>query len=250
MYFARARVRFSRSCPGGGRAYGRTTQMQRTMMTDLAFPAPEPSLLPVAGGGPAYPVRRIFCVGRNYDAHAAEMGGTADREAPWFFLKSAPHLRTSGLVLPYPPGTADLHHEVELVVALGADARPWGWAVGLDMTRRDLQARAKDLRRPWDTSKDFEGSAVIGPLSRDFLPGAQTLRLLVNGALRQEAALTDMVWDVAGILDHLGRLYRLGAGDVVMTGTPAGVAAVVPGDRLEGSVPGLSSVVLTIGAAG
>lgn len=215
-------------------------------MTDFAFPPPAPAALPVIGGG-LYPVRRIFCVGRNYEAHAAEMGGTADRAAPWFFLKSALHLAQSGGVLAYPPGTADLHHEVELVVALGADGRPWGWAVGLDMTRRDLQAEAKDKRRPWDTAKDFEGGAVIGALARDFAPGAQEIALSVNGAERQRAALSDMVWDVAGILDHLSRLYRLGAGDLVMTGTPAGVGAVVAGDRLEGRVPGLAPVVLTIG---
>lgn len=218
-------------------------------MNPLIFPAEDPVTLPVAGLEERFPVRRIFCVGRNYVAHATEMGGTVDRDAPWFFLKSARHLIPSGAVLPYPPGTADLHHEVELVVALGPDARPWGWGVGLDMTRRDLQAQSKDHRRPWDTSKDFEGSAVIGALTRGFDPAGGTIRLTVNGTLRQEAPLSDMVWDVDGILDHLGRLYALGAGDLVMTGTPAGVAAVGPGDSLHGTVEGLVPVDLRIGPA-
>jgi len=215
-------------------------------MTEYLFPPlPQPGL-PVAGTTALYPVRRIFCVGRNYVAHATEMGGTVDREAPWFFLKAAMHLAPSGTVMPYPPGTADFHHELELVVALGADGQPFAYAIGLDMTRRDLQAQSKELRRPWDTSKDFEGGAVIGALSRDFRPEAQVIRLTVNGAVRQEAPLTDMVWDVPGILSHLGRLYTLGAGDIIMTGTPAGVGAATRGDVLEGTVAGLDPVRLTI----
>lgn len=218
-------------------------------MTPLIFPAEDCVTLPVTGTAARYPVRRLFCVGRNYVAHAAEMGGTVDREAPWFFLKSARHLIPSGAVLSCPPGTADLHHAVALVVALGPDARPWGWGVGLDMTRRDLQAQAKELRRPWDSAKDFEGSAMIGALT----PGADlaraTIRLTVNGTPRQVAPLSDMVWDVDGILRHPGRLCSLGAGDVVMTGTPAGVAAVGPGDALHGTVDGLDPVDLRIGPA-
>lgn len=215
-------------------------------MPDFVFPAPDTPFLPVTGGG-RYAVRRIFCVGRNYEAHAAEMGGTADRESPWFFLKSAAHLAQSGGVMPYPPGTADLHHEVELVIALGPGGAPWAAAVGLDMTRRDLQAVAKDKRRPWDIAKDFEDGAVIGALTKGFVPASQEIALTVNGAERQRAALSDMVWDVAGILTHLSRLYTLGPGDLVMTGTPAGVGAVVAGDRLEGQVPGLAPVTLDIG---
>ncbi|MCC7321650.1 MAG: fumarylacetoacetate hydrolase family protein [Rubellimicrobium sp.] len=212
----------------------------------LAFAPAPPPLLPVAGTGLSYPVRRIFCVGRNYEAHAAEMGGTADREAPWFFLKSAQHLHPAGADLPYPPGTADLQHEVELVVALGEGGVPWGWAVGLDMTRRDLQARAKEARRPWDVAKDYEGGAVIGPILRNFEPAAQELALRVNGDLRQRAPLSDMVWDVAGILRHLAGLYAPGPGDLVMTGTPAGVGPVGRGDTLEGTCAGLPPVVVRI----
>jgi fumarylpyruvate hydrolase len=224
-------------------------------MTSYLFPAPPQPTLPITGQTALYPVTRIFCVGRNYAAHAAEMGGEVDREAPFYFTKSALHLLGSGAVLPYPPGTSDLHHEVELVVALGRPAfrepldtaltAVFGFAVGLDMTRRDLQAQAKDKRRPWDTGKDFEGSAVIGPLSPGAMP--DQISLTVNGVVRQRAPLTDMVWDVASLISHLSTLYHLAPGDLIMTGTPAGVGPVVPGDVLEGSGPGLSPVRLTIG---
>ena len=228
-----------------------------SIMTTYLFPnRPQPAL-PVTGETALYPVSRIFCVGRNYAAHAAEMGGEVDREAPFYFIKSAHHLVQSGAVLPYPPGTNDLHHEVELVVALGTSAFRvaqsaaldcvLGYAVGLDMTRRDLQGAAKDKKRPWDTGKDFEGSAVIGPISRTLMPVA--ISLTVNGTQRQSAPMTDMVWDVASLISHLSTLYHLEPGDLIMTGTPAGVAAVGPGDRLQGSAPGLSPVLLTIGPA-
>lgn len=215
-------------------------------MSRLAFPPPPVPLLPVAGGGGGYPVRRIFCAGRNYEAHAAEMGGSADRESPWFFLKSACHLHPSGRPLPFPPGTADLQHEVELVVALGEGGQPWGWAVGLDLTRRDLQAAARAARRPWDSAKDFEGGAVIGPLVRNFTPAAQELRLSVNGTIRQRAPLSDMVHGVGALVAALARLYAPGPGDLLMTGTPAGVGPLRPGDRLEGRCAGLEPVVLTV----
>ena len=226
-------------------------------MHTLFAPRPHP-MLPIAGEPGLYPVSRIFCVGRNYAAHAAEMGGEVDREAPFYFTKSAHHLLQSGGTLPYPPGTNDLHHEVELVVALGkpafriarADALSCvlGYAVGLDMTRRDLQGAAKDKRRPWDTGKDFEGSAVIGAISRGPMP--DRISLTVNGVERQSAMMTDMVWDVASLISHLSTLYHLEPGDLIMTGTPAGVGAVVPGDVLEGQAPGLAPVILVIGPAG
>jgi fumarylpyruvate hydrolase len=213
---------------------------------DPIFPPRSLPLLPILGEARGYPVARIFCVGRNYAAHAAEMGQEVDREEPFWFTKSPFALIPSGSALPYPPGTRDLHHEVELVAALGEGGTVWGLACGLDMTRRDLQARAKEGRKPWDTSKDFEGSAVIGALT----PGAEsedrTIRLRVNGTLRQEARLSEMVRDLPALLDHLSSLYRLGPGDLVMTGTPAGVGAVGPGDRLEGEVDGLERVRLTI----
>lgn len=229
-------------------------------MPHFLFP-PEPSAtLPIAGSDRLYPVRRIFCVGRNYAAHAAEMGNEVDREAPFYFTKTPFALAPSGSVLPYPPGTSDLHHEVELVVAIGAPAfrvtvadapgAVWGFGAGLDMTRRDLQALAKDQRRPWDIGKDFEGSAVIGALTEQAKAGiaAETaIALSVGGLIRQSARLGDMVWSVAEIIAHLSTLYHLGRGDLIMTGTPAGVGAVVAGDRLEGRIAGLEPVRLAIG---
>ena len=226
------------------------------MSDDLFPPRPQP-FLPIAGQTATYPVARIFCVGRNYAAHAAEMGGEVDREAPFYFTKSAHHLVASGSTTPYAPGTSDLHHEVELVVAIGkpafrvavqeAAACVYGYAVGLDMTRRDLQGAAKDQRRPWDTGKDFEGSAVIGPITCGPLP--DQISLTVNGVKRQSAPLSDMVWDVPSLISHLSTLYHLHPGDIIMTGTPAGVGPVQPGDVLIGNVPGLDPVRLTIGPA-
>jgi fumarylpyruvate hydrolase len=225
-------------------------------MTEMLFPPRPVPVLPVAGGGPGFPVARIFCVGRNYADHAAEMGAEVDREAPFYFTKSCHAVLPFGADLPYPPGTADLHHEVELVAALGAVpvagdplGAVWGYAVGLDMTRRDLQAEAKAKRRPWDTGKDFEGSAVLGALVPAAVwgtPGPQRMRLVVNGAVRQDTLLDAMVWSLPEIIEHLSTLYRLGPGDVIMTGTPAGVAAVVPGDLLEGEVEGLAPLVVRI----
>jgi fumarylpyruvate hydrolase len=210
------------------------------------FDLPAPLMLPL--GDDLYPVGRIFCVGRNYAAHAAEMGNEVDREAPFYFTKSARHAMPSGTTLPYPPATSDLHHEVELVVALGAGGVPIGYGTGLDMTRRDLQGAAKDKRRPWDTSKDFEGSAVLGPLARAEgidLAGL-AIRLAVNGETRQDAGLDEMIHDVPAILADLERLYRLGEGDLIMSGTPAGVAPVGPGDHLVGTIDRLPEVTLTL----
>ncbi len=218
-------------------------------MTWLFPPAPQPGL-PVDGQAAQFPVRRIFCVGRNYAEHAAEMGATVERDQPVYFTKSAHALAAPG-PLPYPPGTSDLHHEVELVVALGAPLDPadpmaavLGYAVGLDMTRRDLQAVAKEKRLPWDTGKDFEGSAIIGPITpaASFTPGAQRISLSVDRAPRQQGQLSDMVWPVPDLLRHLAGLYRLMPGDLVMTGTPAGVGAVMPGEEIEATIDGLGSV--------
>ena len=223
------------------------------------FPAPEFPAVPVRGERAAYPVRRIFCVGRNYAEHAREMGSEVDREAPFYFTKSALALAPSGATIPYPPGTSDFHYEMELVIALGApawrigvEAAPgaiFGCACGLDMTRRDLQAAAKDKRRPWDIAKDFENSAVVGPIARGFVPAGQAIRLAVNGATRQDARLSDMVWSAADLVSHLSGFYHLGPGDVIFTGTPAGVGPVGPGDALEGVIEGLDPVELTIGPA-
>ncbi len=227
-------------------------------MTTYAFAAPDQPDLPIAGSEDRYPVRRIFCVGRNYEAHAAEMGNTVDRAAPFYFTKSAHAILQSGQNMPYPQATQDLHHEIELVVAIGPsvglenppaeEIEIYGYAVGLDMTRRDLQAVAKDGRKPWDTGKDFESSAIIGPLTpaADTLLDTAHIRLEVNGEVRQSAPLTDMVHSVKEIIAHLSTLYQLRPGDLIMTGTPAGIGAVVRGDWLLGSVDGLEGVTTTI----
>ncbi|MGB7322964.1 MAG: fumarylacetoacetate hydrolase family protein [Albidovulum sp.] len=230
-------------------------------MTNILFPTPAPVLLPLRDGSGFFPVTRIFCVGRNYADHAKEMGHEVDREAPFYFTKSPAHLSPSGITIPYPPGTKDFHHEMEFVVAIGAPGfrvaqdkaldLVFGYGAGLDMTRRDLQAQAKDKRRPWDTSKDFEHGAIAAPLSRaeEFgTPGPQTLSLLLNGEPVQRAHLSDTVWSVPEIIAHLSTLYHLGAGDLIFTGTPAGVGPVKPGDQLHGEVDGLAPVELMIAA--
>ncbi len=230
-------------------------------MSEYVFSPPPPAVLPVSGQNARFPVNRIFCVGRNYAAHAAEMGAEVDREAPFYFLKSAHAVRQSGAILPYPPGTRDLHHEIELVVAIAAPtfrikpaeamAAVWGYGSGLDMTRRDLQARAKEKRHPWDLGKNFEGAAVISALTpaRNFTPADQPIRLQVNGGLRQDARICDMVWSIPELIADLSQYYHLAAGDLIMTGTPAGVGAVAAGDQLSGGVEGLAAVELTIGPA-
>lgn len=229
-------------------------------MTDLV-PARAPVRLVVSGGAngadAAFPVRRIYCVGRNFAEHAREMGAEvaaskAERGAPVFFLKPADALVTDGVVA-YPPGTADLQHEIELIVALGRDAPPGeldragaeslvlGYGIGLDLTRRDLQSIAKSKGLPWDTGKSFDGCAVASPLLlKSALPAIDTLALSlqVNGELRQQGRLDDLIWDVADILIELARLYALKAGDLVYMGTPAGVAALDVGDRFSAALEG------------
>jgi fumarylpyruvate hydrolase len=221
-------------------------------VTDWTFaPPPQPSVA-VAGSTARFPVRRIFCVGRNYAEHAREMGHDPDREPPFFFTKPADAVVdasvSGGATLPFPPATANLHHEAELVVAIGrpgamlaeaeAAALIWGHAAGNDLTRRDLQAQAKDARRPWDMAKGFDASATLGAI-RPGPMGDATLRCTVNGALRQEARLSDMIWPVPAILAHLSRLVALQPGDLVFTGTPAGVGALTPGDTCEVTIDGL-----------
>ena len=230
-------------------------------MTRYLFPAPVPASLPVIGQPERFPVGRIFCVGRNYAAHAAEMGAEVDRGSPFYFLKSAHAVLESGGVLPYPPGTEDLHHEIEMVVAIGAPAfrvtadraasAIWGYGAGLDLTRRDLQARAKAMQRSWDLGKNFEGSAVLSALTpaADFQPAGQRIHLDVNGTTRQDSVISDMVWSIPEIIADLSQYYHLAPGDLIMTGTPAGVGAVTSGDRLAGGIAGLAPVELTIGPA-
>jgi fumarylpyruvate hydrolase len=218
--------------------------------------------LPVHGAAARFPVRRILCIGRNYAAHAREMGASG-REAPFHFTKSLPALLVAdgAAQLPYPPQTSDLHHELELVVALsggGADLDPevaldavWGYALGLDMTRRDLQGAAKDKGRPWASGKDFDGAAVCGPLvSADVLghPATGPLRLTVNGEARQAGDLSDLIWPIPELLAQLSRLMRLQPGDLIYTGTPSGVGPVLPGDHLRGTFPGLPDLDVHISA--
>ena len=200
-------------------------------MTDV-FAAPPAVRVPVRGGG-TFPVRRIFCVGRNYADHAKEMGAAPGD--PVFFTKPADAIVVDGVV-PYASATQDLHHEVELVVALGPDASVFGYAVGLDLTRRDLQTAAKQKGLPWDTGKAFDHSAPIGEIVRAEVVGdlaPRTLSLTINGEERQRSTLDQMIWDVPAILASLSKFWELKAGDLVFTGTPAGVAAVRPGDRFE-----------------
>ena len=228
----------------------------------LLFPARELPVLPVAGTGSLFPVARVFCVGRNYAAHAAEMGAEVDREAPWYFTKSAFAVCQSGRTVPYPPGTSNYHHEMELVIAIGAPAfrigedaamtAVFGYACGLDMTRRDRQQDGKDNRRPWDLGKDVEDSAVIAAITPKADAGklaGKRIALTVNGETRQDATLDEMVWSVAEIVAHLSTYYHLAPGDLIMTGTPAGVGPVVAGDVIHGTIDGLQPVELAIGPA-
>ena len=223
-------------------------------MSDFVIAPPPVPAVPVAGGG-LFPVRRIFCVGRNYAEHAREMGGDPSREPPFFFTKPADAVLTGGADMPYPAETADLHHEMELVAAIGrggaaiapaqALGHVYGYAAGLDMTRRDLQADAKKTGRPWDMSKGFDFSAPIGeiaPAARIGHPAQGRIELKVNGRTRQVSDLSRMIWSVAETIAYLSRLVRLAPGDLIFTGTPEGVAAVVPGDLLGGVIDGVGSV--------
>lgn len=222
-------------------------------MTPLFDPMPTP-LVPLAGSDDGYPVRRIFCVGRNYEKHAQEMGGEVDREAPWYFTKSPANLCLSGASVPFPQGTENYHHEMELAVYLGAEAFQiseadaagcvYGYGCALDMTRRDRQQDGKDHRRPWDLGKDVENAAVFAPLVRDFEVSGQRIWLTVNGETRQDATLEELVWSVPEVISHLSHFYRLGPGDVILTGTPAGVGPVQAGDRIEGGVGDLPPIAL------
>ena len=223
-------------------------------MSDFVLAPPPQPAIPVAGGG-RFAVRRIYCVGRNYAEHAREMGHDPAREPPFFFSKPADAVVTGGADTPYPPRTADLHHEIELVVAIGREGADiavdnaldyvWGYAAGIDLTRRDLQAEAKKLARPWDMAKGFDASAPIGllaPAARIGHPLRGRIGLSVNGALRQEGDLADMIWPVADAIAFLSGFVTLMPGDLIFTGTPAGVAACQRGDRLEGSIEGVGDV--------
>lgn len=211
---------------------------------------PDRVFVPVHGGG-RFPVRHVWCVGRNYAEHAREMGADPDREPPLFFSKPA-HAVTGAARVPYPPATRELHHEVELVVALKgggvnlthdqAAGIVYGYAVGVDLTRRDIQREAKRKGHPWDLAKGFDQSAPVGeiaPATADFSPERGEIRLLVNGAVRQRGDLAEMIWPVAALLAELSRHVRVAAGDLIFTGTPAGVGPLTVGDRVTALVEGL-----------
>jgi len=231
--------------------------------TVYALPLWDPPSVPIAGSDERFPVRHIFCVGRNYAEHAKEMGGDATKEPPFFFTKAAdaivPVVPPDVGRVPYPKATASLHHEMELVVAIGKSALEvtperayeyvFGYAVGLDLTRRDLQNDMREKKRPWDIGKSFAAAAPIAPIHRigqtgPLARGAITLD--VNGTRRQTGDLAQMVWDVPHTLAFLSKYYELLPGDLVFTGTPAGVAAVVKGDRLEGRIEGLTPLAIEI----
>ena len=226
------------------------------------IPAPKQASLAIAGRKERFPVRRIFCVGRNYAAHAREMGKDPDREPPFFFTKPADAVIDAPCTIPYAPQTNDLHYEIELVVAIwktgfevaqaGTDDLVFGYCVGLDMTRRDLQKTAKDMGRPWDWGKAFDYSAPCGPLhlkSDTQLITTGKIWLDVNDERQQDGDIGDLIWSIPELLSLLSHSMRLQPGDLIMTGTPAGVGPVVSGDVITGGVEGLESIRVTIGNA-
>jgi len=227
-------------------------------MSEFTFPpAPRPSVA-VAGSTVRFPLHRIYCVGRNYADHVREMGAHPQRTPPVFFMKPADAVVANGAAVPYPPGTANLHHEIELVIAVGrggrdldpqaARAHVFGYAAGNDLTRRDLQHAAKERGQPWDTAKGFDHSAPLAalrPVEHGHVERGR-IWLAVNGVLRQESDVGEMLWDVPHMLAALSRLFELQAGDLIFTGTPAGVGALQVGDAIEGGIEGLEVLRHTI----
>jgi len=208
----------------------------------ITLPTVSAPTIAIAGSTDRFPVRRIFCVGQNYADHAREMGGDPDRAPPFFFTKPADAVVPSGSTLPFPTRTADLHHEVELVVALGDGATVIGCAVGLDLTRRDLQAEAKKAGRPWDMAKGFDRSAPIGLLTLGAPPADAAIELTIDGDLRQRGRLSDMIWSVEEIIVELATYVELQPGDLIFTGTPAGVGPIRPGETVRGAIEELEPV--------
>ncbi|MCO6419360.1 fumarylacetoacetate hydrolase family protein [Siccirubricoccus sp. KC 17139] len=223
-------------------------------MSDYVIAPPVIAALPIKGSSQMFPVRRIFCVGRNYAEHAIEMGSDPTREPPFYFTKPADALVVNDADMPYPPMSKSLHHEMELVVAIGsaganisvADAlgHVWGYCAGLDMTRRDLQNEAKKTGRPWDMGKGFDHSAPMGALvpAKGIDPSKGRIELKVNGKVVQTSDLSKLIWSVPEVISNLSHLVRLAPGDLIMTGTPEGVGPVVKGDVLEGFVEGVGEV--------
>jgi fumarylpyruvate hydrolase len=229
---------------------------------DFAVAPPPVVTLPIAGRGERFPVNRVFCVGRNYAAHAREMGKDPEREAPFFFMKPACAVVQAGadeVTIPYPPMTSSFHHEIELVVAIetgGADIpvdraleHVYGYSVGIDMTRRDLQLEARDKGRPWEFGKSFSQSAPIGPIHRARNighPAKGSITLTVNGATKQSSDIAKLIWSVPECIAYLSRYERLEPGDLIMTGTPEGVNAVARGDLMRGAVAGLGEIAVRV----
>ena len=233
-------------------------------MTSTQFlwePPPAPSL-PVRGSGARMPLRRIFCVGRNYHGHAAEMGAPVDKQTmrPFYFFKDPGSIVESGTCIPYPPGTDNLHYEMELVLAIGkpgfrvseseAGQMVFGYAAGLDLTRRDLQLRARESGKPWDLAKNFENAAVCSEIvPSETILDSGAISLEVNGLMRQQADLSMLIWSIPELIADLSSFYHLQPGDLIYTGTPEGVGALAPGDRLTGQVEGVGQITLSIGPA-
>jgi fumarylpyruvate hydrolase len=226
-------------------------------MAEFVIPAPSLPAVPVEDGG-SFPVRRIYCVGRNYWAHRREMGAADDdRDPPFFFAKPADAVVPPGRDPAYPPRTSNLHHEVELVAAIGAEGADvpveaalelvFGYAVGVDLTRRDLQAAARERKEPWEAAKGFDDAAPMSAIRRWRGPPPQgRIALAVNGEIRQEAVVADMIWNVAEIVSEASKLWRLRPGDLIFTGTPEGVGAVVRGDRIDGEAEGVGRLTFTV----
>lgn len=232
-------------------------------MPHFVIPEPPRPTLPVAGTDSLFPVRRIYCVGRNYAEHAREMGHDPDREPPFFFQKSPDNLLPSGGDFPYPPGSSDVHYEIEMVAALGRGGRDiavedaldhvYGYGVALDMTRRDLQGQAKKMGRPWDVGKAFEFSAPcsqVHPASQTGHPSEGRIWCDLNGERRQDGNLNEMIWKIPEMIAYLSGLFTLMPGDLILTGTPAGVGPVVPGDVLEGGIEGVDRLKITVTPSG
>ncbi len=227
-------------------------------MTQYVLPPLAPTTLPILGTDAVFPIRRVFCVGRNYGLHVKEMGGDPKEQPPLFFTKPADAVVGPGGAVPYPVATADFQHEIELVVALkagGADLAPadvaeliFGYAAGVDLTRRDLQGAAKASGQPWDSGKAFDASAPVGAIlpadQAGDLTGAITLS--VNGELRQSGRLSDMIWSVAEVVAEASKLWRLAAGDLIFTGTPSGVGPMARGDQVVGRIEGVGEVAFTV----